>query len=524
MDPVSALPSNVTIDIFRKLPLDELARCMLVSKLWYYSIDRWNILWRCIDKTTWSNMPTSLLNVRSLEHELDVDILGDNRYLDKPEKRFLRFLQDSELWNMVRRAGPALKKLVLEFELQITEAGFHSLLHFGCVNLRHLDIHANGNLRASMIGEIIARAGPCLETVALVAVGIDNSNVRDILLNAPNLKHLDLSYCMDLTFDAFPSFLSENTSHGDDIAWDSRYLALLMHPSNPHGTVVLPKLACLRLMHCIKIDNMAVSRIIETFSGSLRTLDVQKTAVTIQGLYSVLRAARQCGYKAVERPGSGMAEASLSPTLALQSLNIQYSDFVSNANVLGANMSRDPELSPWTVADFAKMAPKLTSIYLGGRNSYINDEFIEQLAQGLPGLLQVSICESERLSDRSLLSLASNCPKLQVADISRCLRFSDAGVIALVQACGGLKYLNLSVLAITDDTLAVIGDSLRNLKSILLKHCMRVTFDGIVALVEGSNGLGCQFTLQHLSLADSSNASEVREWCQRRLSSDAIIC
>ncbi|KAJ2626352.1 hypothetical protein H4R22_004843, partial [Coemansia sp. RSA 1290] len=85
-------------------------------------------------------------------------------------------------------------------------------------------------------------------------------------------------------------------------------------------------------------------------------------------------------------------------------------------------------------------------------------------------------------------------------------------------------YLNLSVLAITDDTLAVIGDSLRNLKSILLKHCMRVTFDGIVALVEGSNGLGCQFTLQHLSLADSSNASEVREWCQRRLSSDAIIC
>ncbi|KAJ2455411.1 hypothetical protein EV183_000743 [Coemansia sp. RSA 2336] len=470
-------------------------------------------------------MPASLLNVRSLEHELDVDILGDNRYLDKPQKRFARFLQDSELWSMVRRAGPALRKLVLEFELQVTEAGFHSLLHFGCVNLRHLDIHANGNLRASVISEIIARAGPCLETVALVAVGIENSNVRDILLNAPNLKHLDLSYCMDLTFDAFPSFLSENAPRGDDIAWDSHHLALLAHLSNSHGTVVLPKLTCLRLMHCIKIDNMAVSRIIETFGSSLCTLDVQKTAVTVQGLHSVLHIARKCGYKAMERL-SGTAKTTASPSLALQSLNIRYSDFVSNANLLGANMSRDPELSPWTVADFTKMVPNLTSIHLGGRNSYINDEFIEQLAQGLPELLRINVCESERLSDRSLLSLAFNCPKLQVADLSRCLRFSDTGVIALVRACGGLKYLNLSVLAITDNTLVVIGDSLRSLKSILLKHCMRVTFVGIVALIEGSNGLGCQFTLQHLSLADNNNdnADEVREWCQRRLSPDAIIC
>ncbi|KAJ2852747.1 hypothetical protein IWW36_000104 [Coemansia brasiliensis] len=471
-------------------------------------------------------MPTDLLSLRSQVCDLDVDILGDSRYMDRPQKRFLK---DSELWTMVRRAGPALKRLVLEFELQLTEAGFHALLHFGCVNLRYLDIRANGNLRASMISEIISRAGPCLETVVLVAVGIGNWIVKQILLNAPNLKHLDLSYCMDLTVDAFPSFgHSENISHRDgssDLVWDTGSLTLLKHSSNPHGTVVLPKLTCLRLMHCIKIENTAVSRIIEAFGGSLCTLDIQRTAVTLQGFHSILYIAKQCGFKAVESNYSvGAAEKPPSPTLALQRLNIQYSDFNSNANVLGTSMIRNPELAPWSVADFTKMTPKLTSIHLGGHNSYINDEFIEQLVQGLPGLLRVSIFESERLTDRSLVSLASSCPKLEFADLSRCSRFSDTGVIALVRACSGIKHLNISALAITNDTLMVIGDSLRNLQSILMKHCMRITFDGIMALIEGSNGLGCQFTLRYLSLVDSVNINkEALEWCRKRLSPDAFI-
>ncbi|KAJ2818627.1 hypothetical protein IWW50_005752, partial [Coemansia erecta] len=173
---------------------------------------------------------------------------------------YRRSLKDSELWSIVRRAGPAMKRLVLAVELRITETGLHALLHFGCVNIRHLDIRANGNICTSTINAIIAQAGPRLETVALVAVGVGNVVIKQLLLHAPGLKQLDLSYCLDLTFDAFPpadsaecdrlTTNSDAADWGSDIVWDLESLALIRNQDNPEGRIVFPKLEKLVLCQC----------------------------------------------------------------------------------------------------------------------------------------------------------------------------------------------------------------------------------------------------------------------------------
>ncbi|KAJ1779180.1 hypothetical protein LPJ54_001123 [Coemansia sp. RSA 1824] len=405
-DLVATLPSNVVIDIFRKLPLDNIARCMLVSKLWFYSIARWNVLWSTVDRSTWlyAQPEQHHLNVQpgaffDFADVLSIDMLTElNGFMRQPYKRLLR---DQELWSMVRQAGPALKRLALDFELKITETGLHALLHFGCVNIRHLDIRANGNICTSTINAIIAQAGLHLETVVLVAVGVGNAVVKQLLLHAPGLKNLDLSYSLDLTFDAFPPIdgtehdqqitYDDATKWESDIVWDSDSLGLVRHPGNPNGQIALPKLEELQLRQCCEIDDTAVSRIVSIFGGSLRSLDVRKT-------------------------------------------------------------------------------------------------------------------------------------HLEAADISKCSRFSDMGVVELVQSCRGLKYLDISRLAVTDNSLTVIGNTQRELEVLLMSGCPRITSAGVMAVMEGSDGLGCQFTLRRLAFNDCANVDkDTYEWCKRRLNPDAQL-
>ncbi|KAJ2479673.1 hypothetical protein IWW56_002944 [Coemansia sp. RSA 2131] len=328
---------------------------------------------------------------------LSIDMLTEfNGFMRQPYKRLLR---DRELWSIVRQAGPALKRLALDFELKITETGLHALLHFGCVNIRHLDIRANGNICTSTINEIIAQAGPRLETVVLVAVGAGNAVMKQLLLHAPGLKNLDLSYSLDLTFDAFPPIdgteqdqpitNDDATKWEPDIVWDSDSLAVVRHPGNPKGQIALPKLEELQLRQCSEIDDTAVSRI---------------------------------------------------------------------------------------------------------------------------------------LSDRALASLAIFCPKLEAADISKCSRFSDTGVVELAQSCRGLKYLDISWLAVTDNSLTVIGNTQRDLEVLLMSGCPRITSTGVMAVMEGSDGLGCQFTLRRFAFNDCANVDkDTYEWCKRRLNPDAQL-
>ncbi|KAJ2380946.1 hypothetical protein H4S02_006443, partial [Coemansia sp. RSA 2611] len=388
---------------------------MLVSKLWFYSIDGWSVLWSTVDRSTWLNARTDP-SPKSLHwaivqsgDALSMNMLSNWEGMGRlPYKRPLK---DSELWAIVRRAGPALKKLVLELELSISEAGLRALLWYGCANIRHLNLRANGCIQTSITNEIIAMNGRHLTTVVLVAVGVDNSVVKQLLLNAPNLKYLDLSHCMDLTCEAFPPAdemaddslpLASDANKIANVVWDSNSLELIARPKKPQAPIVLPKLESLLLCQCSEIGDAAIARIICAFGSSLRRLDVRRTYATVQALQKILSSAKRCGFKATEPLIHSLADhKQTGAVLALQQLKMQHAKFTFNANVFGVRMARDLSLDPWSVPEFTKMAPHLTSLHLGGQNGYITDDFVDQLAHGLRNLRQINVFDCERLTDRT---------------------------------------------------------------------------------------------------------------------------
>ncbi|PIA19218.1 RNI-like protein [Coemansia reversa NRRL 1564] len=559
-DPVLVLPSNVVIDIFRNIPLNDIARCTLVSKHWFYSLSGWGVLWSVIDRSTWTCRATDLSeDGHNMLYTGSDDIHGFDSGIDRVNFRYQqhrRRLRDRDIWLIVRRAGPALTKLVLNLEIWITSTGIRSLIQCCCVNIRHLEIRANGNLEVGLLKELFTQIGARLETVVLVSVEVGNSLVRRLLLFAPHLKHLNLSYCWDVTCDAFPptdsieyqalaapeNYSGEENgsvkvggskspqsllcSSSSEIVWDSKTMANIKHRGNPRGTISLPKLETLRLCLCRDIDNSAIPRIIHTFGDSLLELDVSKTKVTLQGLCEIATSAKICNFQTTDSlHNTGKKDMhQKSGALNLHKLNIAYTKFSINANVLGVNMPRDLSLRSWGVSNFTAAVPWLTNLRIGGENKYVTNEFVEQLVLNLNMLTTIGIHDCEKLTDIALFSLATHCPKLEVTDIRLCNQFTDHGVIALVQSCRDLRELSLSGLQISDESLVVIGDTLRHLQILVLDMCQQITAEGIQSAVEGSDGLGCQFTLKKLTFADCVNlGADTVNWCRKRLSSDALV-
>ncbi|KAJ2803883.1 Antagonist of MEN (Mitotic Exit Network) [Coemansia guatemalensis] len=554
-DPVSALPSNVVIDIFRKIPLNDIARCTLVSKRWFYSLSGWSVLWSVIDRSTWTSRATDLPgDGHYMLYTGPDDTNGCDSGIDRVNFRHQqnrRWLHDGDIWLMVRRAGPALVKLVLNLEKLVTGSSIRALIQCCCINIRHLEIRANGNIEMGLLNELLARTGARLETVVLVALEVENTLVKNLLLVAPRLKHLDLSYCWDVTSEAFPptdtigyealaALYKVSDDDGDSanadstdtfpsssgVVWDSKTMANIKLRGNPKGTISLPKLETLRLCLCRNIDNSAISRIISTFGDTLLALDLSKTGVTLQSLCEIATTAKTCNFQQTGpfHNTVNKGQRQKSGALILQKLNMAYIKFPNNANVLGVDMPRNPNLRSWEVSDFAAAVPWLTSLRIGGQNRYVTNEFVEQLVLNLTMLTTIGIHDCAKLTDTALFSLATHCPKAEVVDVRQCHKFTDRGVIALVQSCRNLKDLSLAGLAISDETLIVIGDTLRHLQALVLDRCHRITAEGIRGAVEGSDGLGCQFTLKKLTFAECANlGADTVDWCRKRLSPDALI-
>ncbi|KAJ2790004.1 hypothetical protein GGI18_002069, partial [Coemansia linderi] len=115
-----------------------------------------------------------------------------------------RSLQDRNISTLARRAGPALRRLSLSFSPQVTDAGVYSVMHYGCVNIRYLGLLANNHISSDMLVALIGHVRQALEHLVLSTAKTDDAVVKKALCCAPNLVHLDLSYCRLVTDDAFP--------------------------------------------------------------------------------------------------------------------------------------------------------------------------------------------------------------------------------------------------------------------------------------------------------------------------------
>ncbi|ORX68267.1 RNI-like protein [Linderina pennispora] len=471
MDPVERLPNDISIAIFRHLSIHELAECMLVSRRWYYALDGWAVLWKNIDMG-FHHVGVQKTNADGSERE------------ETTVK--MQLLQDQHLKVLARRAGPALARIALFFAPLLSDDGLQTLAVFGCTNIRHLEVRASNRISNAVLGALIPKIGAHLEVVALSTTDIADYAVQSLWLSSPRLRQLDLSHCRYITCDAFPVVGAAGIRFCHEAAADQQRRTL-------------PGLQSLTLRCCPQIDDRSVRRITAAFGGTLQHIDVSLTRTTVLGLGALAMGQRA--------------------KTELRDVGMRDIDFG-----MAAGARREAGLEGRSLLMFATGVPQLARLALCGENDTVTDEFVAALARQCAGLQVLDIHDSLRVGDDGLRALAQQCSGLRDLNVSGCMECTTSGVIELVRGCVDLEELDLSGLRIEDAALSAIGDHLRRLSRLSLDLCWRITQAGIRAVVEGSNGLGCVFTLTELSFVQCSRVDEsVVDWCRQRLKPEAII-
>ncbi|CCH45942.1 F-box/LRR-repeat protein 2 [Wickerhamomyces ciferrii] len=122
--------------------------------------------------------------------------------------------------------------------------------------------------------------------------------------------------------------------------------------------------------------------------------------------------------------------------------------------------------------------------------------------QPFPNLRKLKLSDCTFLSDKSIIAITSSAQGLHSLDLSFCCALTDVSVEVLCLGCPGLKHLDLSFCgsAISDSSLLAISLHLRQLESLVIKGCVRVTRAGVDALLSSS------LPLRYLDISQCRNA------------------
>ncbi|CDR37547.1 CYFA0S01e11892g1_1 [Cyberlindnera fabianii] len=127
--------------------------------------------------------------------------------------------------------------------------------------------------------------------------------------------------------------------------------------------------------------------------------------------------------------------------------------------------------------------------------------------QPFPNLKKLKMSDCTFLTDKSLIAIASSAQFLEDLDLSFCCALTDVSIEVICLGCPNLTHLDLSFCgsAISDSTLLAISIHLRNLKSLVVKGCVRVTRAGADALLSNS------VSLRYLDISQCRNAHFYRD-------------
>lgn len=102
-------------------------------------------------------------------------------------------------------------------------------------------------------------------------------------------------------------------------------------------------------------------------------------------------------------------------------------------------------------------------------------------------LKKLSLKDCTFLTDRAIAAIASSASNLEILDLNFCCAISDNSIKVLSLECPRLRELDLSFCgsAVSDTSLVSISLYLRNLQSLILKGCVRVTRAGLDTLLTG---------------------------------------
>ncbi|GAB4851495.1 hypothetical protein Ancab_030896 [Ancistrocladus abbreviatus] len=195
----------------------------------------------------------------------------------------------------------------------------------------------------------------------------------------------------------------------------------------------------------------------------------------------------------------------------LELLKSKCSSSLQNLEIL--NLNGCQKVSDKGIEAITSVSPNLRVFYIYW-NVRVTDIAMQHLVKNCKHIVDVNLSGCKNISDKSLQQIAARYQDLECLNITRCISITDSGLQHILHKCSSLQSLNLYALSsltdeaykkisflphlrivdlcgaqnLSDEGLACIAKC-KNLISVNLTWCIRVTDVGVVALAEGCTSL-----------------------------------
>ncbi|PPJ50607.1 hypothetical protein CBER1_05749 [Cercospora berteroae] len=153
-------------------------------------------------------------------------------------------------------------------------------------------------------------------------------------------------------------------------------------------------------------------------------------------------------------------------------------------------------------------ADRLESLDLTRCTSISDNGFHSWSVYDFRNLHKLILADCTYLSDQAIVGVVGGCRALRELDLSFCCALSDTATEVLALGLPALRRLDMAFCgsAVSDNSLRCIGLHLLELRYLSVRGCVRVTGQGVEAVVEG-----CRY-LEHF---DVSQCKNLRPWLER---------
>ena len=357
------LPSEIKVQIFRRLRPKEIIRCSAVSKSWHRM---------CYDGQLWINLDT---------------------------KEFYRDIPSDSLINIIKAAGPFVRDLNLRGCVQLRErwALDGPKITEACRNLENFSVEGC-RIDRSAVHFFLLR-NPRLVHINLSGLStLNNSAMKIIAQNCLYLEHLNVSWCQHIDtkglhriVEACPKL--KDLRAGEIRGWNDREFLLDLHARN--------NLERLILSHCTDFDDTSLELLIQGVSPEIDPLT--ERAIVSPRKFRHLDFSR-CRFLTNK---------------GLQHLS-HHVPYLS-----GIQLSQCHSISDDGISSLLTSTPYLTHLDLEELDELTNTT-LQTLAKSpcAPNLEHLSISYCENLGDTGMLPVLKSCHKLRTLDMDN-TRISD---------------------------------------------------------------------------------------------------
>ncbi|KAL2326895.1 hypothetical protein Fmac_020322 [Flemingia macrophylla] len=222
-----------------------------------------------------------------------------------------------------------------------------------------------------------------------------------------------------------------------------------------------------------------------------------------------------------------LASLSLPRYSSVKHINLEFARDVEDAHLIvikekcfnslqsleSLNLNGCQKISDTGIEAIASCCPKLESFSIYW-NVRVADTGLLHIVRNCKRIIDLNISGCKNISDRGVQLVADNYPELESLNLTRCVKVTDEGLKSLLHKCLLLQSLNLYALSsftdeayqkiyllsrlkfldlcgaqnLSDEGLSCISKC-KNLVSLNLTWCVRVTDKGVMTIAEGCTSL-----------------------------------